>query len=199
MPSKLNSKIWDEWTNLVISSQRLVIHLYETFFYIMSVRVNEKSFISKFVVSVTFLRDDNLLMWEEILVPQTSGKLILRRTYKGTLPMPVLQVISNLSSICFNLGQIDFFATNKTIFFRTFSLVVILFSSLYLHSTYLTYYSPPALPTSQTIFFLSQCLPCEPWTRDLLFSFGFMSWYLTSEPWRLGYKFHNVFVIIYTL
>ena len=106
----------------------------------MSVRVNEKSFISKFVVLVTFLRDDNLLMWEEILVPQTSGKLILRRTYKGTLPMPVLQVISNLSSICFNLGQIDFFATNKTIFFRTFSLVVILFSSLYLHSTYLTCY-----------------------------------------------------------
>ena len=78
------------------------------FFYIMSVRVNEKSFISKFVVSVTFLRDDNLLMWEEILVPQTSGKLILRRTYKGALPMPVLQVISNLNSICFNLGQIVF-------------------------------------------------------------------------------------------
>ena len=98
---------------MVISSQRLVIHLYETFFYIMSVRVNEKSFISKFVVSVTFLRDDNLLMWEEILVPQTSGKLILRRTYKGVLPMPVLQVISNLSSICFNLGQIDFFCDKQ--------------------------------------------------------------------------------------
>ena len=42
-------------------------------------------------------------------------------------------------------------------------------SSLHLHSTYLTYYSLPALPTSQPLFFLSQCLPCEPWTTDLWF------------------------------
>ena len=37
-------------------------------------------------------------------------------------------------------------------------------SSLHLHSTFLTYYSLPALPTSKPLFFLSQCLhvPCEP-------------------------------------
>ena len=32
----------------------------------------------------------------------------------------------------------------------------------------LAYYSLPALPTSQPIFFLPQCLPCEPWTTDLI-------------------------------
>ena len=74
-------------------------------------------------------------------------------------------------------------------------------SSLHLHSTYLTYFSLPALPTSQPLFFLSQYLhvPCEPWTTDLWFSFGFMSWCLTTEPWRPGCKFPNFFNYIYTI
>ena len=73
-------------------------------------------------------------------------------------------------------------------------------SSFYLHSTYLTYYSLPALPTSQPLFFLSQCLhvPCEPWTTYLWFSFGFMSWCLTIEPWKLECKFHYFFNYIYS-
>ena len=62
--------------------------------------------------------------------------------------------------------------------FGTFDLLFI----FPLLSTYLTYYSLPAVPTSQPLFFLPQCLPCEPWTKDLCFSFGFMSWCLTSEP-----------------
>ena len=70
-------------------------------------------------------------------------------------------------------------------------------SSLHLHSTYLTYYSLPALPTSQPVFFLSQCLPWKPWTTNLWFSFGFMSWCLTIEPCRLGCKFHYFFNYIY--
>ena len=146
----------------------------------LSMRVNEKSFISKFVVSVTFLRDDNLLMWEEILVPQMSGKLILRCTYKGVLPMPVLQVISNLRSICFNLGQIDFLRQTKQYFLEPS--IFSSSSSLLFISTPLT--SPtinPYSPNIPALFFLSQCFPCEPWTTDLLFSFGFMSWYLTSD------------------
>ena len=59
-------------------------------------------------------------------------------------------------------------------------------------------FSPlPALPTSQPVFFLSQCLPWEPWTTDLWFSFGFRSWCLTIEPCRLGCKFHFFFNYIY--
>ena len=84
------------------------------------------------------------------------------------------------------------FASNKKYFWH-------LRSFLHLHSTYLTYYSLPALPTSQPLFFLSQCLPCEPWTTDLWLSFGFMSWCLTSVLWSLGRKFPYFFNYIYTV
>ena len=72
-------------------------------------------------------------------------------------------------------------------------------SSPHLHSTCLTFYFLPALPTSQPIFFLPRCLPCEPWMTDLWFSFGFMSWCLTSEPRRLECKFPYFFSYIYTV
>ena len=87
------------------------------------------------------------------------------------------------------------FASNKKNRFGTFDLYPP--SSLHLYSTYLTYYSLPALPASQPLFFLSQCLPCESWTTDLWFSSGFMSWCLTTEPWRPGCKF-PYFLITYT-
>ena len=56
-----------------------------------------------------------------------------------------------------------FFASNKNNFWHLQSSLH-LPSSLHLHSTYLTYFSLPALPTSQPLFFLSQYLhvPCEP-------------------------------------
>ena len=66
---------------------------------------------------------------------------------------------------CFNLGQFDLFfvvvvfATKKYLWHLRSSLH--LPSSLHLHSTYLTYYSLPALPASQPLFFLPQCLPCQ--------------------------------------
>ena len=97
--------------------------------------------------------------------------------------MYMLQVKSNLKSICSNLGLGQFVLTRVNLF-QPRSIWFFLFlrqtkkyfrsslhppSSLYLHSTYLTYYSLPALPTSQPLFFLSQCLPCEPWTTDLFF------------------------------
>ena len=102
--------------------------------------------------------------------------------------------------ICFNLGQFDFFfafAANKKKCFWHLRSSLYPPSFLHLHSTYLTYYSLPALTTSQPVFFLSQCLPWEPWTTDLWFSFGFMSWCLTIEPCRLGCKFHYFFNYIY--
>ena len=112
----------------------------------------------------------------------------------------MLQVKSNLRSICSNLGQFDFFCfcgnQKKSFWLLRSSLHPP--SSLYLHSTYLTYYSLPALPTFQPLFFLSRCLhvPCEPWTTYLWFSFGFMSWCLTIEPWKLGCKFNYTVVVI---
>ena len=135
----------------------------------------------------------------------------------------MLQVNLFLRSICFqprsmcsNLGQfvptevnlfqprsIWFFffffafAANKKKYFWHLRSSLYPPSFLHLHSTYLTYYSLPALPTSQPVFFLSQCLPWEPWTTDLWFSFGFMSWCLTIEPCRLGCKFHYFFNYIY--
>ena len=67
-------------------------------------------------------------------------------------------------SICFNLGQFDFLfcfcSKQKKFWYLRSSLHPL--SSLCLHSTYFTYYSLPALPTSQPLFFFSQCLPCEP-------------------------------------
>ena len=117
----------------------------------------------------------------------------------------MLQVKSNLRSICFNLGQFDFFLflwQTKKIFLAPSIFSSSSFFSLS-HSTYLTYYSLPALQTSQPLFFLSQCLhvhvPCEPWTTYLWFSYGFMSWCLTIEPWRLGCKFHYFFNNIYSI
>ena len=94
------------------------------------------------------------------------------------------------------LNQYKFFNLSQSIF-GPFDLLFIF--PLFFISTLLTltYYSLPALPTSQSTFFLSQCLPCKPWTTALWFSFGFMFWYLTSEPWRLGCKF-PLFLITYT-
>ena len=92
------------------------------------------------------------------------------------------------------LSQLFFvFVSNKKNIFGTFDL---LFISTLLT---LTYYPLPALPTSQPVFILPQCLPCEPWTTDLWFSFGLMSWCLTSEPWRLECKFPNFLNNIYTV
>ena len=97
----------------------------------------------------------------------------------------------------FNLSQfVDFFvfAANKKIF-----LAPSIFSSspfFSLSPLYLPHLLfPPCSPISQSLFFLSQCLhvSCEPWTTYLWFSFGFMSWCLTIEPWRLGCKFHYFF------
>ena len=88
------------------------------------------------------------------------------------------------------------FAANKKYFWHLWSSLHPP-SSLHLHSTYVTYYALPALPTSQPVFFLSQCLPWEPWTTDLWFSFGFISWCLTIEPCRLGCKFHYFLNYIY--
>ena len=55
------------------------------------------------------------------------------------------------------------FFSNKNNIFGTFDL---LFISTLLT---LTYYPLPALPTSQLVFILPQCLPCVPWTQ----TFGF--------------------------
>ena len=55
------------------------------------------------------------------------------------------------------------FVSNKKNIFGTFDL---LFISTLLT---LTYYPLPALPTSQLVFILPQCLPCVPWTQ----TFGF--------------------------
>ena len=92
---------------------------------------------------------------------------------------------------CFNLGQFDLFffvffcVKQKYVLGHRIDLLFI--SNLPVLT--LTYYSLPALPPSQPLFVLPQCLPCEPWTTDLWFSFGFMSWCLTGRPWRLGCKF----------
>ena len=97
----------------------------------------------------------------------------------------------------FSLSQfVDFFvfAANKKIF-----LAPLIFSSspfFSLSPLYLPHLLFPLCSLiSQSLFFLSQCLlvPCEPWTTYLWFSFGFMSWCLTIEPWRLGCKFHYFF------
>ena len=102
----------------------------------------------------------------------------------------------------FNVCQFHFFLVSKKqkekYFLHLWSSLY-LPSSLPLHSTHLTYYSLPALPTSQPLFFLPQCLPCEPWTTDLSFSSGFMSWCLTTEPWRFGWKFPYFFNYICTV
>ena len=102
----------------------------------------------------------------------------------------------------FNLIQFDFLfcfcIKTKKYFWHLWSFLH-LPCSLHLHSTCLTFYSLPALPTSQPIFFLRQCVPCEPWTTDLWFTFAFMSWCLTSEPQRLGCKFPYFFNYIYTV
>ena len=115
---------------------------------------------------------------------------------------PVLKILSQYQ--IFWIGSIFFgfvFASNKKKYFWHLWSSLYLLSSLHLHSTYLTYFSLPALPTSQPLFFLSQYLhvPCEPWTTDLWFSFGFMSWCLTTEPWRPGCKFPYFFNYIYTI
>ena len=76
--------------------------------------------------------------------------------------MYILQVKSNLGSICFNLGQFNFcccwFCSEQKKYFWHLQSTFHPTSSLHLHSTYLTYYSLPSLPTSQPLFFLSQCL-----------------------------------------
>ena len=78
----------------------------------------------------------------------------------------------------------------KKIFFYTFHLLFILL--LLFISTLLTSPTIPSLLSqhpSPYSFYLNAYLV----SLDLWFSSGFMSWCLTSEPWRLGCKFHYFF------
>ena len=102
---------------------------------------------------------------------------------------------SNLRSICSNLHLGQFVSTQVNLFFLLFVCfcskqkniflapsILILHPpfSLHLHFTYF------ALPTSQSIFFLCQCLPCESWTTDLCFFFWshvLMPYQWAMETW----------------
>ena len=76
-------------------------------------------------------------------------------------------VLTYCRSICFNLGQFNFFCfcfcgKQKNIF-GTFDLLFILLLFISTRSTYLTYNSLTPLPTSQPLLLhVSQCSPCEP-------------------------------------
>ena len=97
-------------------------------------------------------------------------------------------------SICFNLGQfvVVFWVANKKIFLAP----SILSSSSFFSSSLLTSLTTPSLLSqhlSPYSFYLNAYLvSLEPQT------FGFpLDSYLTSEPWRLGCKFHNCLYYIY--
>ena len=104
-------------------------------------------------------------------------------------------------SICFNVGQFDFFflllllRQTKNIC-GTFDLLFILL--LLFTSTLLTSPTIPFLlsehPNLYSFYLNAYLGSLEPQTW---FSFGFMSWCLTIEPCRLGCKFHYFFNYIY--
>ena len=97
-------------------------------------------------------------------------------------------------SICFNLGQfvLVFLVANKKIFLAP----SIFSSSSFFSSSLLTSLTTPSLLSqhlSPYSFYLNAYLvSLEPQT------FGFpLDSYLSSEPWRLGCKFHNCLYYIY--
>ena len=103
-------------------------------------------------------------------------------------------------SICSSLSQFEFFfcfcGKQKNIL-GTFDLLFILL--LLFISTLLTSPIIPSLlcqhPSPHSFYLNTYLVSLEPQTFG--FSFGFKSWCLTSEPWRLGSKFHYSFNYIY--